>query len=74
MLEDLAKPDRLYSCAVRNVLATLDAADQKILIAAVMDETWKMSTLESALANKGITLGQGAIKRHRFGSCSCSKI
>jgi hypothetical protein len=74
MLEDLSKPIRMRSCAVRTILATLNAADQKILVEAVMDQSWKMSTLESALASKGITLGQGSIKRHRFEECSCSKI
>jgi hypothetical protein len=74
MLEDLKQPKQVRPCAVRTVLATLDAADQKILQGAVMDHTWRMSTLESALASKGISLGQGSIKRHRFQECSCSKI
>lgn len=74
MLEDLKQPEYVRPCAVRTVLATLNAADKKILVDAVMDQSWGMSTLELALAAKGITLGQGAIKRHRFGSCSCSKI
>lgn len=74
MLEDLSKPVRIHPCAVRTLCATLSEADQAILLDAVMDPTWRMSTLESALSSKGLTLSQGAIKRHRFKECSCSKI
>jgi len=74
LLKDLQLPARKLACAVRTVAESLDKEDSAILIAAVMDSNWPYSTLERALFDKGITLSQGTIKRHRTKGCSCWKI
>jgi hypothetical protein len=74
MLEDLVKPTRVHNCRVRSILETLDAKDAAILLDAVMNHDWPYSTLENALRDKGISLSQGAIRKHRTKACSCLKI
>lgn len=74
LLDDLTPPTRRWPCAVRAMLETLDKSDADVLAAAVMNPAWKYSALESALFDKGLTLSQGTIKRHREKACSCWKV
>lgn len=74
LLKDLAIPKKNWPCAVRSTANNLDTPDAEILLAAVMNPDWQYSTLERALADKGITLSQGTIKRHRLKGCSCWRI
>jgi hypothetical protein len=74
LLSDLQLPKRQWPCAVRTVADTLEPADQDILLAAVMNPEWQYLSLERALAQKGVTLSQNTIKRHRLKGCSCWKI
>lgn len=71
LLSDLAAPVRQYPCAVRRLAETLDKEDAQILYDAVMNKAWAYYTLETALAQKGLTLGQSSIKKHRLKNCSC---
>lgn len=74
MLEGLAPKVKIWPCAVRSLLESLDKKDAEILSAAVMDPNWSYQGLETALAERGLTLGAGNIKRHRAKGCSCWKI
>jgi hypothetical protein len=74
LLSDLELPKRKWPCAVRSVSNSLEAEDKEILLAAVMNPEWQYSSLERALAEKGVTLSQNTIKRHRLKGCSCWKI
>lgn len=74
LLNDLMPPKRSWACAVRSTIEKLDKDDAAILSDAVMNTEWKYLALESALAQKGVVLSQGVIKRHRTKVCSCWKI
>lgn len=74
MLEDLSVPTRMYACRVRDLCASLDEKDAKILMDAVMNPEWKYSTLQTALFKRGLSLNQKTIKAHREKQCSCWKI
>lgn len=73
MLEDLSIPVRKFPCKVRTVKEELSEKDAQILESAVMNPEWLYGTLETALANKGITVSEKSIKRHREKRCSCWK-
>jgi len=73
LLDDLRTPQKkVWPCAVREIIASLEKGDAQILAEAVMNPEWKYSTLENALRDKGIRLGQHAIKKHRTKGCSCA--
>ena len=74
MLEDLQKPEKIWSCRVRTVYSEFDKKDQDIFENAVNDPQWPAATLSKALAVKGIIIAGSAITRHRQKECSCSKI
>lgn len=74
MLENLQPRKRLFSCKVRNILSDLAEADAEILEAAIKNtRAWPANTLQNSLRDLGIHLGQESIRRHRSGTCSCSK-
>lgn len=77
MLEDLHFPERqrTYSCRVRTFYKTLSELDQQLLMNYIADKTISHSGLSKALALKtGQTFSDQAIRKHRLGLCSCSKI
>jgi hypothetical protein len=74
LLDNLQPPERQWPCKVRDEASKLDESDAKILFDAVMNPEWKYLTLENALKDKGITMGQNVIKAHRTKRCSCWKI
>jgi hypothetical protein len=72
MLEDLTPPVKALPCAVRKLLERLDDSDQAILTRALADEdTWPAKTLTRALADKGLVISDGPIRKHRANRCSC---
>lgn len=71
MLEDLTVPKRLRSCKAREVKDSLDAGDSEILDNLIASHDWPIKTLEKALAEKGIMLGEGVIRKHRHKLCGC---
>lgn len=71
MLEDLTPPTRTYSCKVATTAATLDEKDSKILLDAVDNPEWQFKSLSNALADKGLTIVDTAIARHRRRQCGC---
>ena len=71
MLEDLQVPKRIRPCKTREVKETLDAKDSEILENLIMSFDWPVKTLEKSLAEKGIMLGEGVIRKHRHKLCGC---
>jgi repressor of nif and glnA expression len=50
----------------------LDENDVKILNTALADhDAWPNKTLSRALAERGVKIGDGAIRKHRARECSC---
>jgi len=74
LLDDLTPTEKVWPCAVRDTAAQLDESDSAALYRAVANTAWKYQALENALAEKGVHLSQGAIKRHRLGLCSCGRV
>jgi hypothetical protein len=71
MLEDLTVPKRQRPCKVRDVKAILDDADCVMLDKLLASANWPHKTLQRALADKGVLLGEGVISKHRREACGC---
>jgi hypothetical protein len=77
MLEDLQFPgkNRVYSCRIRTFYNTLEESDQKLLMDYMADSSISHSGLAKALSAKtGQNLADTAMRKHRLGLCSCSRI
>lgn len=75
MLEDLMPPKKIWPCATRAMLETLEPKDQQILTSALADlENWPANTLAKQLRARGLILSGNAITRHRVGDCSCKDL
>lgn len=75
MLEGLTPPiTRLYPCKVTAVISELSEADKAILTEAIADtQSWPARSLSNALAERGLTLADTTIARHRKGQCQCGR-
>lgn len=66
------KRPRIYPCAVRATLDSLDAIDKQRLQDAIQDEekfsAWR---LHRELQSVGLRVSDKAIKKHRDLTCSC---
>jgi hypothetical protein len=71
MLEDLTLPKKQRPCRVRDVKAKLDEKDCAILDKLLASKDWPHKTLERSLADRGIMLGEGVIRKHRHMACGC---
>lgn len=74
LLDDLQPPRKVWPCQIRDTADKLDPKDAEALYAAVANKAWGYQTLEAALKARGLNVGQQSIKKHRLGSCSCSRI
>jgi len=71
-LEGLTPHVREVSCRVRLLIKTLSIEDREVLTAAVNDiQRWPARTLSNSLKERGITLTDLTITKHRKGFCSC---
>lgn len=74
-LDGLTPHVKEVSCKVRMLLITLSEQDQEVLATAVHDEQrWPARTLSNSLKQRGVSLTDLTITKHRRGFCSCSKI
>ena len=74
LLDGLAPKQKVLACKVRDIAATLEPDDAKILLDAAMDTKWGYTVLSSALGERGIELSDKVIKRHRTNACSCRSV
>jgi hypothetical protein len=72
MLEGLQPPDKVPPCKVREIAEGLDAKDQAILKAALIDPSWPTLTLANSLNSRGIKISESPLRKHRAGRCSCN--
>jgi hypothetical protein len=71
MLEDLTPPQRVSPCAIRDLLLSLDEKDRTILKDALANtEVWSNKGLARALTERGLTIGESAIRTRRMKACS----
>jgi hypothetical protein len=71
MLEDLKPPTRSYPCRVRDLAATLEPKDEKIMLAAAEDPAWSIIGLSRELSRRGLQISEQPLKSHRSRVCSC---
>ena len=65
MLEGLEPPKPNRKGRIEEVLETLDAKDQKILLDALNDYNWSANGLSVALRARGVRLSSSTITRYR---------
>lgn len=74
ILENFEPPKKNYACKIRSILIDLELEDKKVLVAALKDtDRWPAKTLSNALKQRGVSLVDASITRHRQGLCSCLK-
>lgn len=73
MLEGLEPPkNKAVYCKVEQMRETLATEDYEILIAAVDDaKKWPAKTLQNALRQRGVSLADTTITKHRLRTCAC---
>jgi hypothetical protein len=72
LLNGLTPPTRKLTCKVQTTWENLEPEDAEIFDKAVNDSnTWAARTLANALQNRGISISDLSITRHRNGNCSC---
>jgi hypothetical protein len=73
MLEGLEPPkSKSVYCKVAQTLEKLDENDAKILSAALQNiDRWAAKTLQNALRERGLSLSDTTITKHRNKTCAC---
>lgn len=72
MLEGLTPPERVATCGVRSLRERLDESDRSIFDKALADfDAWPHKTLAAALTQRGASISEKPIRKHRLGECSC---
>jgi hypothetical protein len=73
MLEGLEPPkSKSVYCKVSQTLEKLEDNDAAILIAALADvDRWGAKTLQNALRERGLSLSDTTIAKHRNKTCAC---
>ena len=75
MLEGLEPPtNKSVYCKVDQMKDTLSAEDYAIFIAAVDDkDKWPAKTLTNALRQRGVSVADTTITKHRQRACACHR-
>ena len=73
MLEGLTPPsNKAVYCKIDQILQTLDKSDAEILTNAIANpDLWGARTLSTALRERGISVADTTITKHRSGTCAC---
>lgn len=72
MLEGLTPPtNKAVYCKIEQMAASLDEADRKILFEAIDSPEWGARTLSNALRNRGLSVADTTITKHRQKACAC---
>lgn len=72
MLEGLTPPtNKAVYCKIEQMAASLDEADRKILFGAIDSPEWGARTLSNALRNRGLSVADTTITKHRQKACAC---
>ena len=73
MLEGLTPPkNKTVYCKIEQTLSSLSEADAKILTEALDNtDAWGARTLSTALRERGISIADTTITKHRSRTCAC---
>ena len=64
---------RKYTCKVQTLAEGLEPADAAIYWDAIDNDEWSAHDLERQLIERGMSITQNTITRHRRKACACSK-
>jgi hypothetical protein len=74
MLEGLEPAKPTFTCKVATLYSELDKKDAEILKAAIADvRKWPAKSLQKALKERGVSLADTVISKHRTQLCRCYK-
>ena len=75
MLEGLTPPkNRTVYCRISDLAKEMSDADKKIFMTAIEDsETWSANSLSTALRQRGVSVADTTIAKHRNQTCNCYK-
>ena len=73
MLEGLTPPkNRAVYCRIEQLLEDMTPEDKKILIDALANTgAWSANSLSSALRQRGVSVADTTITKHRNKTCAC---
>jgi hypothetical protein len=72
MLEGLTPPkNRAVYCRIDQLLAEMSAEDKQILIDALDSPSWSANALSTALRQRGVSVADTTITKHRNKTCAC---
>lgn len=73
MLEGLTPPrNKTVFCKIDKLAAEMTPEDRAIFMAAIEDHrTWPANTLSNALRQKGVSVADMTITKHRLQACAC---
>ena len=73
MLEGLTPPkNKTVYCKIEQTVSSLSEADAKILTEAIENtDAWGSRTLSTALRERGISIADTTISKHRSRTCAC---
>ena len=73
MLEGLAPPkNRSVYCRIADLAAEMSDTDKKIFMTAIEDkEAWSANSLSTALRQRGVSVADTTIAKHRNRACAC---
>ena len=73
MLEGLTPPkNRAVYCRINQLLDDMTSEDQKILTDALADTiAWSANALSTALRQRGVSVADTTIAKHRNKACAC---
>jgi len=73
MLEGLQPPkNRSVYCRIADLAAEMSDTDKKIFMTAIEDkEAWSANSLSTALRQRGVSVADTTIAKHRNKACAC---
>ena len=73
MLEGLTPPkNRSVYCRIADLAAEMSEADKGIFMTAIEDkEAWSANALSTALRQRGVSVADTTIAKHRNRACAC---
>ena len=73
MLEGLTPPkNRAVYCRIADLSAEMSEADKEIFMTAIEDkEAWSANSLSTALRQRGVSVADTTIAKHRNQACAC---
>lgn len=75
MLEGLAPRDyNVGPCSIiKRAHSELSPSDREILLAALENKLFSNTNLAEQLTQRGFSIGETTIRKHRNGKCSCAR-